>query len=308
MAVAVVECDQDDAGLTRGPARRMTTPGRLMLLAAALSLVVACAAACGGGGSPSRAATRLPTPTAHHTSGTTTQGQAPFSQCHLVSAKVLAGRAVDHSRPVSCSSPHNLETVGFQPVYTKLKLPSGMSFYLGQCAVDELNFLHLEIHAVTRLEAYPIAAPKAGGHAMVRCDLGVQAGIGGGLWAPTVVRTSIAAQASARLNAAWDRCTNDSPFKTPVRFSSCGRPHRVETYGLFVQLPLRHGYPSTAAITVRGTTRCRQAIAQRPNAAALGVHGVFDTEQQWIHRGRLTALRGVCWVFRRDHKNLPAQY
>jgi hypothetical protein len=273
--------------------------------AACLVLVLGGATACGGGDS-SGAATRLPSPpattrhaSAHHMVG----------QCHLVGPKILFGKAVDHTHPVPCSRPHNLETAAFEPSYAQVT-KQVLNSYFETCLSDVATYLHLDDASVTRIVAFPIAAPDADGRIGVRCDVGIFGVTGNTEYIPPLItRTSLGAEVRAGRTWVWRRCTDDVPVSAPEHLADCERPHRAEALSGQVQIPVTHGtYPATATRSARGVALCRREEAGYSDVGQLAIATTWQTKLQWRRSGRPPQLFGACWVFRRDHLDLPARH
>jgi hypothetical protein len=213
---------------------------------------------------------------------------------------------VDESPAVPCSRPHNIETAGVRQIYTQLtraNLKETVNGYFGACGTAWNSYLHIEDGGFYRLWATPIAT-KLHGSWVIRCDVYIGTRVGYGS-TPAVTRTSVGAQARSGDTGGWRVCTDQPPRpKTPL--VDCSRPHAYE--GVVAnqsQTAINRVYPDPAQLRARGEAVCRKAVAHRPDAGALVVHGSWITRHQWVQQGRRIDIFGQCYVCRRDHRDLP---
>ena len=242
---------------------------------------------------------------------------SPVGQCHLLSAKVIAG-AVDHSKAVPCSRAHNAETVGVHPLYSKLTKAS-RNGYLQTCFDDAGNYLGVQTPELDRINALVVAEPGTAKHRVVRCDLTVMRGFSNGnlVGPPVLTRTSLRQQERSGHTATWHWCTN-ARLRAPSSpvfiersgggtFVSCTRPHRAEAEFHAAQMTaVGDRYPTPSTLSRQGHAACQQGLVGRSDADQLQVFGMWVSKSSWIEAGRPSTFPGFCWFYRADGHMLPA--
>jgi len=238
-------------------------------------------------------------------------------QCHLLSPKVIAGTAVDHSQAEACSKAHNAETVGVHPLYSKLTTAS-RNGYLHNCFTDAGNYLGLQVPELDRINALVVAEPGTGSRRVVRCDLVVMRGVSddGLAGAPVLTRASLRQQERSGHTESWHWCTNarlrapTSPVPIEesgsVTFASCTRPHRAEAEFHPASVTAVGGrYPTPSTLSREGHAACQRGLVGRSDAGQLQVFGLWESKSSWVAQARPSTFAGICWFYRADGHLLP---
>lgn len=271
--------------------RVVMTLGRRARLIVALGLVAAAMAGCGG--------------TSTSTGKAAGSQRSSDNKCRLVRHEIFNG-GIEREPLVACSAPHNVEVVGTWPLYGKAT-HAAIVQYNTHCTLDLESSLHLRDGAVFRPVVVAVGVPMGRGHYRVQCEAWLLPGIGAYRDRPaTVTTTSLADEAKRGDSAGTDMCTNSVPTAAGSLFVDCSKPHLAQAIEFTLHIAAKGGTYPTTATRSRGQLLCRQRVNRLPDARRLTTYAWYWTKSLWDSNGKPAYVPGMCWYFRKDHRDLPA--